>query len=186
MTVKKYFDKRSVYYRWIFSIPPIKYFEMKELETIGTVSNVKNRKVIDIGCGHGKYTRLWSKRGAAQVIGVDLSSKMIERSGKRFNFIVADALNLPIKDGSFDVATCIGVLNYYEDPGEFIKEAKRVGKELVLTFPKRSVTGWIYSHISGIKIHLKTKDELKRICRSSLNEFKIKSCANLTWVVTGR
>ncbi len=186
MTVKKYFDRKSGYYRWIFSIPIIRYFEMKELETIGPAPDVKNRKVIDVGCGYGRYTKLWSKRGAALVIGVDISSRMIKKSGEKYNFIQADALHLPIKDRSFDVCTCIGMLNYYSDPGEFIKEAKRISKELVLTFPKRSVIGRVYSYISGIKIYLKTEEELKHILNPLSVEYKIKSCAGLTWVVHGR
>ena len=42
------------------------------------IGDPTGKKVIDIACGEGFYTRIIRQRGAAKVTGVDLSEKMIE------------------------------------------------------------------------------------------------------------
>ena len=41
------------------------------------IGDPTGKKVIDIACGEGFYTRIIRQRGAAKVTGVDLSEKMI-------------------------------------------------------------------------------------------------------------
>jgi 2-polyprenyl-3-methyl-5-hydroxy-6-metoxy-1,4-benzoquinol methylase len=41
------------------------------------IGDPTGKKVIDIACGEGFYTRMIRQRGAAKVTGVDLSEKMI-------------------------------------------------------------------------------------------------------------
>lgn len=43
-----------------------------------TLGDLRNRSVLDLGCGEGFYTRQFRRAGAAQVIGVDISGAMIE------------------------------------------------------------------------------------------------------------
>ena len=48
------------------------------------LGDVSNRSVLDLACGDGFYTRQLKLRGAAKVVGVDVSEKMIEgRKGRR-------------------------------------------------------------------------------------------------------
>ena len=42
------------------------------------LGNIKNKSVLDLGCGEGYYTRLAKIAGAAKVIGIDLSKRQIE------------------------------------------------------------------------------------------------------------
>ena len=42
------------------------------------VGDVKGKKVLDVACGDGYYTRLLRKAGAAEVLGTDISDRMIE------------------------------------------------------------------------------------------------------------
>src|SRR3954463_3232826 len=44
---------------------------------LGLAGDVAGRAVIDLACGEGHYTRELRRRGAARVVGVDLSAEMI-------------------------------------------------------------------------------------------------------------
>ena len=50
----------------------IEAFSLMEL-----IGDPTGKRVIDIACGDGFYTRMIRQRGAAKVTGVDLSKKMI-------------------------------------------------------------------------------------------------------------
>ena len=76
------------------------------------------KRVLDLACGFGFYTRLLKQHGAAQVIGVDISPEMV-RLGREheqaeplgITYQVCDAVALPPL-GAFDLVTAIYLLNY--------------------------------------------------------------------------
>lgn len=45
--------------------------------------SVKGKKIFDLGCGYGWHCKFAAEQGAAHVLGIDLSSKMIEEAKKR-------------------------------------------------------------------------------------------------------
>jgi ubiquinone/menaquinone biosynthesis C-methylase UbiE len=65
--------------------------------------------VIDIGCGCGRHVRFFRSLGKF-VIGIDISVKMLYHARKKSNdkFILASLHDLPFKDNSFDLVTCLG------------------------------------------------------------------------------
>src|SRR6476469_9678128 len=44
------------------------------------VPDLRGRRVVDLGCGYGWFCRWASEQGAAQVLGLDLSEKMLARA----------------------------------------------------------------------------------------------------------
>jgi 2-polyprenyl-3-methyl-5-hydroxy-6-metoxy-1,4-benzoquinol methylase len=42
--------------------------------------DVRGKTILDLPCGDGTYARAFARRGAASVLGVDLSSGMVERA----------------------------------------------------------------------------------------------------------
>ena len=44
---------------------------------------LQGKKVLDLGCGYGWHCKFAAEQGAAQVLGIDLSHKMIEEAKKR-------------------------------------------------------------------------------------------------------
>jgi SAM-dependent methyltransferase len=88
--------------------------------------------VIDIGCGTGRHSIEFAKRGY-NVTGIDISDKMldvarekIKKEGLRANFIHKDATNFTFED-KFDLAICLcegafGLLGLDEDP--FLRDLK--------------------------------------------------------------
>lgn len=70
----------------------------------------KNDKILDIGCGAGRTTINLYKEGYKNIIGLDLSSKLIEyannyvnKNNLDINFINGDATKLGFEDNTFDV-----------------------------------------------------------------------------------
>ena len=75
------------------------------------VAALDGERVLDLACGVGFYTRLLKQRGAAQVIGVDISPEMIRLAQQQeqavplgVTYQVGDAVVLP-RLGSFDLVT---------------------------------------------------------------------------------
>ena len=98
-------------------------------------TNLKNKKVLDIGCGLGGPCRMLSARYNCETYGIDLNSDFIETAKKlsalvsadhASNFMVADALNLPFEDGSFDVVWTQHVQMNIKDKHRFYAEINRV------------------------------------------------------------
>lgn len=50
---------------------------LEENITLDLIGDVRNQRVLDVGCGTGRYCELLTKRGA-KVVGIDPSSKMLE------------------------------------------------------------------------------------------------------------
>lgn len=100
--------------------------------------DVKERSVLDIGCGTGISTFKLLDKGARKVFATDISGymlkaleKKIETSGQyidRVDLKVADAEDLPFEDNVFDTVVSSMVLGMVPDPEKMISEMKRVVK----------------------------------------------------------
>jgi ubiquinone/menaquinone biosynthesis C-methylase UbiE len=102
------------------------------------------RRVLDAGCGNGRYLRFLLKRcdHDATLVGCDLCGKMLERARDRLksdrpHLLSADITRLPYADATFDAAVCGWVLEHLPDLRQGLGELARVlqpnGKLLVLT-----------------------------------------------------
>jgi len=74
----------------------------------------EGEKVLDVGCGNGRFLDLLGEK-KIDYTGVDNSEEQIREAQKKYpdrNFLVADALNLPFPDDSFDKVFLIAVLHH--------------------------------------------------------------------------
>jgi ubiquinone/menaquinone biosynthesis C-methylase UbiE len=88
------------------------------------IGDPTGKKVIDIACGEGFYTRMIRQQGAAKVTGVDLSENMIElaRASEAqeplgIDYIVADGRELGVV-ADYDLAVAAYFLNHAHDRAE--------------------------------------------------------------------
>lgn len=88
------------------------------------IGDLQGAAALDVACGEGFYTRLLRQRGAARVVGVDLSAGMIELARRQeaqhrlgIEYLVGDARELP-HTGQFDVVVAAYLLNYARDRHE--------------------------------------------------------------------
>ena len=106
------------------------------------ISDLKNRTVLDIGCGSGYH--LWRMRGAGAkfVVGIDPTQLFMMQFLAMQHFIQDDAVNLlPLgveqlpELKSFDTVFSMGVLYHRKSPIDFLQQLKaqlKPGGELIL------------------------------------------------------
>jgi SAM-dependent methyltransferase len=84
---------------------------------------------LDIGCGTGHFSR-WLAHQGLRVIGVEISSAMLERRSRMdgVSYVLGDALALPFADRSFDLAVLVTTLEFVDDPASALREAIRVAR----------------------------------------------------------
>lgn len=92
-----------------------------------------SKKVLDIACGPGNFTRYLSNAldGDGFAIGLDYSAPMLARAvtdngGPRVGYLRGDARTLPFADGTFDAVCCFGALYLIPDPIAATREMIRV------------------------------------------------------------
>jgi ubiquinone/menaquinone biosynthesis C-methylase UbiE len=80
--------------------------------------DLAGRSVVDLACGEGIYTRKLLRRGAARVVGVDISSEMVSLARRAeeaeplgAEYVVADVAKVDVGE-QFDVALCSFLFNY--------------------------------------------------------------------------
>ena len=88
--------------------------------------------VLDIASGSGYGTNLLAQ-AAAHVYGVDLRSEAVAYANEHFGapnieFLVGDAIAIPLPDDSVDVVVTFETIEHVEDFPQFLREIKRVLK----------------------------------------------------------
>ncbi len=131
------------------------------LEACGDVEGLK---VLDCGCGEGRFCRILAERGAGYVLGLDLCEPMIEaarglQSG-RDEYRLQDVQDLSfLEDESFDLA--VSYLNHCDLPDfaantkEVFRVLKKGGRFIIANLhPMRSATGQWCRSPEGEKLHV--------------------------------
>ena len=60
--------------------------------------DLKGKKVLDLGCGFGEHCRMFVERGAEKVVGIDISSKMLDVAKQENSDPKIEYLNLPMEE----------------------------------------------------------------------------------------
>jgi SAM-dependent methyltransferase len=86
----------------------------------GSLDVVRGKRVLEAGCGAGRFTELLLGAGA-QVLACDLSEAVeanFDNCGDRTNYFVcqADIRKLPVEPRQFDYVVCLGVIQHTPDP----------------------------------------------------------------------
>jgi ubiquinone/menaquinone biosynthesis C-methylase UbiE len=95
--------------------------------------DVKDKLVLDVGCGSGRFSEVISQWGGNIVsldysVAVDEAKKNLNDRGLQGEFVQGDALNLPFLEDVFDAVFSIGVLQHTKDPLLGLAEMCRVLK----------------------------------------------------------
>jgi SAM-dependent methyltransferase len=86
------------------------------------------RPVLDLGCGPGIAASLFP--ADSKVIGLDFSISMLRNAKSRITCLTqGSAFNLPFRECSFDVVTCLFVASDYSNKTGIFYEARRVLQE---------------------------------------------------------
>lgn len=112
--------------------PLVKYILrnfLRELLDIISAVYKENMRNLDIGCGEGTISRIILKNFSFSYYGVDSSKYMASASKEFFQTVVGSLYYLPFKNSSFDLVTCLEVLEHLEKPEAGLREIKRVSKQ---------------------------------------------------------
>jgi ubiquinone/menaquinone biosynthesis C-methylase UbiE len=104
---------------------------------------IKNKEVLDVGCGPKPY--FYDPSLASLHCGIDISMTFLKRSSEILpvsHFAKASADNLPFSDDSFDVVLLLFTLHHIPvDHSILIKEANRVSRETIIVFDHNQSSG---------------------------------------------
>ena len=102
-------------------------YSMARLERIvGNLQVFNGRKVLEVGCGAGRFTELMLKAGA-KLFAMDLSNAVeanrLNNIGISGNYFVCqgDILEPPILPEQFEIVICLGVVQHTPNPKNTIK-----------------------------------------------------------------
>ncbi|WP_030545348.1 class I SAM-dependent methyltransferase [Streptomyces exfoliatus] len=102
------------------ALPIVRYGEVPSF--LGMVGDVRGKSVLDLASGTGFYSREFRRRGAVDVLGVEISGEMVsaarrleEREPLGVRYEVGDAAELRPLGKRFDVAVAVQLLNYAQD-----------------------------------------------------------------------
>ena len=183
-----YDDKKGVFARFIDN-----YWRgvvQKRLKlNVEKLAPFAGKKILDVGCGSGRFCLAFARGGAAKVIGVDFAPAMIEIADQlaaeqglseiceyrvgRFPDVIAES------DGPFDACTGNGFFDYIEDPASVITSMRKLTKgRMVMSFPKkfewriplRRVRFWL----KGTPLFLYTEAQVRDImAKAGVTTFEI-------------
>lgn len=115
---------------WWDSSGPLKtlhHINPIRLDWVLSFGSVRERSVLDVGCGGGIFSEALAKQGAT-VVGIDAEASAIQVASEH-----AKDLNLPLTyvatsieafhGEAFDIITCFELLEHVDEPQRVIKEA---------------------------------------------------------------
>lgn len=101
-------------------------------ELVNLIRLKPNANVLDVACGNGALLAMLGSKTKINGYGVDISENMITEAKKLhpdFQYAISGCDVLPFADNHFDVITVSASFHHFEQPGLFLKEAKRVLKQ---------------------------------------------------------
>lgn len=94
------------------------------------VPDLTGLRVVDLGCGYGWFCRWARENGAAHVLGLDVSERMLQRamsatSDAAIAYTRTDLERLDLPEAAFDFAYSSLALHYIEDLGRLLAAVHR-------------------------------------------------------------
>lgn len=113
------------------------------------IEEFREKKILDVGCGSGRFSIGFAQLGAKEVTGIDLGktgikigTNFIEKFNlKNIKLIEGNVLSLPFEDNEFDFVFSKGVLHHTGDLKKGLEEYFRV--------LKKGGNGFLYLYGSG-------------------------------------
>lgn len=98
---------------------------------------IRNKRVIDYGCGDGFQTVALYKAGAAEAIGVDIVAERLEHGRRMAASLDNVSFRTSAVGADADVAISLNAFEHFPDPAENLRElaaAVRPGARILITF----------------------------------------------------
>ncbi|APU43481.1 MULTISPECIES: class I SAM-dependent methyltransferase [unclassified Streptomyces] len=120
MSAQQQYDEIGEAYEGFKALPLEQYVVVPSF--LGLVGDVRGRTVLDLASGTGFYSREFRRRGASEVLGIDISGEMVavaqqleEHDPLGVRYEVGDVADLRPLGQRFDIALAVQLLNYAPD-----------------------------------------------------------------------
>lgn len=138
---------------------PLHEINPLRLNYIDQHANLNGKKVLDVGCGGGILAESMAQRGAT-VMGIDMGEAPLQvaqlhklESGVEVDYLHITAEELAEEmPGSFDVVTCMEMLEHVPDPGSVIAACARLvkpGGELFFSTINRNPKSYLFAIVGA-------------------------------------
>ena len=154
---------------------------------LAMLPDLKGKAILDIGCGMGQHARQYADMGAASVLGIDLSEKMLafartRNGGENITYRRLAMEALDAIDAQFDLVTSSLAFDYVEDFEGLMAAIHRrlkAGGELVFSMSHPIVTAWdgVYDRY--------TRTQTGERLYANLRNYCVEGPRKVDWVVKG-
>ncbi len=155
-----YFDRKAELFDSLYSLEKTTLFMRfmnrhfrsdiyeRYLLTVSHVKSVRAQSVLDVGIGSGRYATGYAEAGVGRVVGVDISSSMLDLAREHvqrlnspqteFEFVLSDIDAYHTAD-KFDVVVAMGFFDYISEPVPSLRKLREFcTHSLIASFPSIS------------------------------------------------
>jgi 2-polyprenyl-6-hydroxyphenyl methylase/3-demethylubiquinone-9 3-methyltransferase len=139
---------------------PLHQINPLRLEWIDRLAPLAGRRVVDVGCGGGILADAMARKGS-EVLGIDLATKALKVAqlhaleaatpSVHYREIAAEALAAE-QPGSFDVVTCMEMLEHVPDPSSIVRacaDLARPGAHVFLSTLNRNPKSFLFAIVGA-------------------------------------
>ena len=135
------------------------------LEPILDRLNIKNKKILDVGCSDGYFSVQCAKKGAARVLGIDADELRIKRARfakqvyelENVEFRNIDLYDEKLRSEKFNIVIGLGLLHRIPDIYSFLKIITDIGCVAILEFKAirsyRAICKWGGGEVKSNKLN---------------------------------
>jgi len=122
-----------------------RYWHRKRFEVMEGLIGGANSRLLDIGCNGGLFTsKIARNSGEASMVAMDVDAGSVLHAKESYSLstLVADGCHLPFKNETFDLITCLEVLEHVLQPARILEESFRClkkGGHLVVLVPNNTL-----------------------------------------------
>ncbi|RDW17673.1 class I SAM-dependent methyltransferase [Oceanobacillus chungangensis] len=130
------------------------------------ISTLKEKSILDLGCGTGHFAKYCIENGASKVMGVDISRNMIEQAKKengheKIEYICTPIEDLELHNQKFELIISSLAIHYIEDYSKLIVKVRSLlnkngefifSTEHPIVTARKEMNNWVKDG-SGNKLH---------------------------------
>ena len=154
---------------------------------LAMLPDLHGKEILDIGCGMGQHAKQYADMGAASVLGIDISEKMLEYAQEHNGAenITYQRMAMEVIETvgrSFDLVTSSLVFDYIEDFAGLMRKISNLMKddaEFVFSMSHPIVTAWDGAYDRY------TRTETGERLYANLRNYCVEGKRKVDWVVNG-